>query len=423
MRFVLSSATALLSAGLLLAVDPDPKGLAVPAERTAQAKELVRQLDDNDVDVRDRASKELADMGRFALPALSTALKAKPSVEVQTRIEKLLPAARTADFAARYPVFLADTARRFDHDLPGWNELKQAAGDTPEARKLFAAVLKTEERRGVLAGAFETDPAKRRGGRAGFEGHWGRKWMARLDDLPAAKRNRKLDTPYTVIREPVEYLAGGLIADLMLDRDEWLPGMPAMVKELLNVEDKEAVLAGKGAYKDVLAKLAVRWVETRTHPRAVQDAATVCVEMKLGEELRWRCLERQCEMALKGGYTPWDVMCELARTRDKRYVATIRQFFDGEGDLVVATTDARQPQPRDVSLAMCLLLTDQKPKDYGFDVQSDKVDMRYHPFNYMFLSEKGKTAEEKREAAFEKWAAWEKANPDALKAPPPKEKK
>jgi hypothetical protein len=34
----------------------------------------------------------------------------------------------------------------------------------------------------------------------------------------------------------------------------------------------------------------------------------------------------------------------------------------------------------------------------------------------------GKTADEKRTAAFKKWAEWEKANPEKIKAKPPEKK-
>jgi len=39
-----------------------------------------------------------------------------------------------------------------------------------------------------------------------------------------------------------------------------------------------------------------------------------------------------------------------------------------------------------------------------------------------FKGEDGKSAEDKRTAAFKKWAEWEKANPDAIKAKPPEKK-
>jgi WD40 repeat protein len=56
----------------------------------AHAKKLIIQLDDEDFDVRDKAEKDLESMGTAVLPLLREALKEKPSVEVKTRIERLL---------------------------------------------------------------------------------------------------------------------------------------------------------------------------------------------------------------------------------------------------------------------------------------------------------------------------------------------
>ncbi|MFW1898084.1 hypothetical protein, partial [Acinetobacter sp. ULE_I075] len=84
-----------------------PKTLDVPAEKTAAAKKLVAKLDDDDILVRDKATRELKAMGRDALPAMLAALKAKPADRVEDRLAELMPPARKADFDLRYPLFLA----------------------------------------------------------------------------------------------------------------------------------------------------------------------------------------------------------------------------------------------------------------------------------------------------------------------------
>ena len=80
---------------------------------------------------------------------------------------------------------------------------------------------------------------------------------------------------------------------------------------------------------------------------------------------------------------------------------------------------------RDAALSMCIALSGQDPTDYGFsaEIAADaKSDLRYDTYNYYFEDGDGKTADEKRKAAFEKWAEWEKANPDKIKAKPPEKK-
>ena len=172
MRPLLLLLLVVLHAVSVRADDGDPKVLAIPADKTSLAKKLVRQLNDDDVDVRERASAGLAKLGRLALPAMLDAKRKPASQEVELRLDKLLPAARKADFEACYPVFLADKGGKYDHDFVGWNELKSVTKDTPESRKLFAAILASEESRKSLVAALD----KSKEGREKFEKRWEEKY-------------------------------------------------------------------------------------------------------------------------------------------------------------------------------------------------------------------------------------------------------
>ena len=59
-------------------------------ETSKKAARLTARLDDDDFDVRERATDELAKLGKAAGPALRAALAGKPSAEARQRIEKLL---------------------------------------------------------------------------------------------------------------------------------------------------------------------------------------------------------------------------------------------------------------------------------------------------------------------------------------------
>lgn len=85
---------------------------------------------------------------------------------------------------------------------------------------------------------------------------------------------------------------------------------------------------------------------------------------------------------------------------------------------------ATEYQVRDAALAMCVVLSGQEPADYGFTLLVPIKDekQRYEPYTYRFDAGDGKTADDKRTAAFKKWAEWEKTNPDKLKAKPPETK-
>ncbi|MEO2089407.1 MAG: hypothetical protein ABGY75_07910 [Gemmataceae bacterium] len=385
------------------AAGSDPKSLAVPPEKLALAKELVRKLDDDDVDVREKASADLKAMDRLALPALVEVMKGTPSNEVSLRVEKLLPGARKKDFDARAKVFLADNDRKFDHDLLGWSELKKAAGDTPEARMLFADILTDDECREVLLSAvsvIRTEQEK-------FEKRWEVKvkgWRKAGRELPHQKLKGD---------EPIHFLAAGWLGDLLAERDYRCDFRHHVMGVYLTTAEGELAKAGKGKYGRVFIKLARAWIEAQTQFYGLREADTVCREMKFEESLRLRCHERLVGLGLVGLMS----LGELARTGDRKYLPTLTKFFDQ--DYVQnrdPTGEQKVPeiQTRDMALAFCVELTGQDVAEYGFSVQWDtkkQPAMKYISNNYFFRSDKEKTAEQKREAAFKKWAEWEKANP------------
>ncbi|MCU0702615.1 MAG: hypothetical protein MUF18_01330 [Fimbriiglobus sp.] len=49
-------------------------------------------------------------------------------------------------------------------------------------------------------------------------------------------------------------------------------------------------------------------------------------------------------------------------------------------------------------------------------------DLRYALFNYFFQADERQPVSENRKAAFAKWAEWEKANPEKIKAKAPEKK-
>ena len=63
-------------------------------------------------------------------------------------------------------------------------------------------------------------------------------------------------------------------------------------------------------------------------------------------------------------------------------------------------------QVRDVALAAAVLLTGQKPEDYGL------VELHKNQAGMQFTYNNWRLPEDKRKDAFEKWKAWRAKNPD-----------
>ncbi|MGL4423720.1 MAG: hypothetical protein ACRCZF_23890, partial [Gemmataceae bacterium] len=150
-------------AGILLVLSPaggpmakpvvsaNPQSLRIGAAEQTRAEQLVRQLASDAFRDREAATRELAQMGRLALPALRTAAETSADTEVRTKAEWLLPRCIAADHQAKLATFLADTQGQYQHDLVGWNQFRTAAGDGKATRELFVEMLNHKPNSKLLA--------------------------------------------------------------------------------------------------------------------------------------------------------------------------------------------------------------------------------------------------------------------------------
>jgi hypothetical protein len=152
----------LLVVSLSLAFPPD--GASAPrfsgdagTPEYGRAKALIEQLGDERFARREEATKALQEMGAAAAAALRESLAA-PDDEVRRRCQQLLPQAAAADWRRRADAFEADAEGRQSHRLPLYERFVQLAGKDAAARKLFAAMLRSngellaEAARGVKTG-------------------------------------------------------------------------------------------------------------------------------------------------------------------------------------------------------------------------------------------------------------------------------
>src|SRR5262249_46363391 len=92
-------------------------------------KQFIADLDSDDFDVREKASKDLEKLGKDAEPTLRAALAAGPSAEARLRLEKLLKPLGSVELTAEQ-----------QRDVRAVRLLEQAG--TPESRKLLETLLK-----------------------------------------------------------------------------------------------------------------------------------------------------------------------------------------------------------------------------------------------------------------------------------------
>jgi HEAT repeat protein len=107
---------------------------AVPNQPPVE--KLLAQLDDDDFETRERATRMLMERGEAVVPKLQTALKASPSAEVRIRIGRILkqfPAEGSRPSAVQLRALRAITAL--------------GRIDTPASRALLAEIVKGPEGR------------------------------------------------------------------------------------------------------------------------------------------------------------------------------------------------------------------------------------------------------------------------------------
>lgn len=393
-----------LAAGLVLAIlssvavawadDPNPASLAPTPEQTARAKQLVIQLGSPVYRERDEATRELLKMGRVALGVIETTINETPEPEIRERCEMLKPTIETADLNAKLKAFLADKDGQFTHDLPGWNKFQEITGNTTGARELFAELWKNKLNANLLA-------------------------ATKLPKEEFAKRvlTRRIDLYNTTMRfSPQGQRSPATLADVVtLLYAESYAGVATerqyyyVVTNSLNLPNiRTAILDEKNGAP--ARKLLVNWMDSRTEMYEVYSTMTLAASLGLKEAPIAKYAEKVLELKGATGYYRMYALTTLARVGGKEHLPIMKKWLKDESvqKVVRFVNNVQQQtdvQVRDVALAMCLLATEQKTEDYGFDSMYQNVNqnvaMKFSYNNYSFSSD------EKRKAAFKKWEEFE----------------
>ena len=116
--------------------------------------QLIHQLGDSSFAVRQRASKQLVDIGIAGQPLLSEAL-ADEDAEVRNRSAQVLTKVVEADFRARLEAFANDPLGKQEHSLPSWSRFRETFGADKVARDLFVDMQRAEP---MLLDLLESNP-------------------------------------------------------------------------------------------------------------------------------------------------------------------------------------------------------------------------------------------------------------------------
>ncbi|MFO0800935.1 MAG: hypothetical protein U0804_26010 [Gemmataceae bacterium] len=383
-------------------VDPDPKHLVVPPAEQARAAALVEKLGSPRFDDREKAQEELSAMGRRALPALADGLTKHASAEVRARCQALYPRARADDVQARLAVFVADEAGKFEHDLPGWGEFLQVtAGCGPAARAVFAEIVSNPVGRELVM----TDLAPH---------DLGARIAARKQEI----YQRRLTGTRTgqVPEPPVVELLALMLAESRIP-SKHIPRTTSSVI-VFTMPGFATAVNGGGREARVYRTIAGKWVASRDDATVMMQALSVGTALDLPEvaDLGARMLQTAGVTSLNKAQAAMHV----AKSGNPKFLPALEATFKDEsvvrsvGVVVAAPIGAPVPpqaaakavQLRDIALASAVLLTEQDPTEYGYELSNNPP--RTARYNYSLWT----LPADRRAAAFAKWTTWRAANPD-----------
>jgi hypothetical protein len=386
-----------LTAGLLVAAALCD---AAAAQSTGAATEpvirrLIRQLGAEDFDQRQTAAERLIEIGPDALPLLEEA-RATSSDEVRSRAGRLVQQLVREHHERGLALLLTRAHEAAPRRLPGWDEFSRVAGDAPEARQLFASMLRLEpELMGLIGGDEE-------------------RLRAEIDA-------RLAEWSYLAVQSnarhaSVETVSALLLATLADDTDRSAPvpqrGIfagrivtPSSLSMILPTILKQGPFS-QAASEDAstaapLRRLLAEWVQRptvapateRMHIGAIFTLAE-CVTparqlMQEGTEDR-----RSLESAL----------LLLARYGTLELVPELETHLDDETPFSNSTLRGVKTEIRvqDTTLLALVLLTKQDPQTYGFPAP---VEHDIHGYSQTSAKLESDAARTKAQAQWRKWRA------------------
>lgn len=386
MRYSLAVAGAIVVAALapvsLSAVDQ----AAAPADRIAR---LIAELGSDEFTTRESASAELARIGLPAFAALEGAAR-HPDREVRLRSERVLNLIRQHDQERRLDAFLNGQDDGEEYPLPGWNRFRKDYGDDSQTRLLFVEIQRADPE---LMKALE-DSARR------------------ATDL---LNHRAAEVQQAMQQGTQQVSLGQVVAALFVAAEEDvsvpLPSLLTLFTQCYQPTIREVISssARRGVPRKMLGAIIAR-----SEDFAAYQAMNVANQFKLSEGIV------PATRLLKN----YDANRGMVANMAQAALMTIAQLGDASHLPLVETdkllNDAAQVaqfqengttyviQLRDVALAAAVVLSKQDLRAF-FEIPPNQT--LTEP-QMIFLNARliGFASDEKRAAAFEKWAKY-KAQP------------
>lgn len=405
-RIALSAFLIVLSANAAIAVEEPPSVAPVisaeePPNVTqavdVDTESLVDDLGDDSYAVRTQAAEKLESLGaEVSREALTAGLKSDDP-QIRRSCRDILRDVMFRSHQRRIDAFIADVEGKHDHDLPGWKQFRELAGNDKKSRELFVTMQKTEP--GLLASVEAGEGA-----------------VIDAVRLRLMQITQRMSNPNVKERRQPEL---GTVAALMLVSSYEEFKLPADITNnsawyntLRNAEFKKKIA---NEDETAIRALVNQWVMRSVSGNMIYQKLTLAVELKLKSGLDLALVELYAK-TLQTSYKPY-AFTAVGKIGGKSFMPVFAEMLTDEGVCSRRTVVKNGKgvvmniEVRDAALAWLIHLTDQKHEDYLLPQAKKAFDRLKGNVTYLSPSYLAFQSKEDRTKALAKWKEWVKDNP------------
>lgn len=369
---------------IALASDAPPTPTAETSPSPDQVQAMIDGLGHDSFTRREQAMEDLIAAGMVVEKEVTAAID-HGDPEVRYRAAKVLREIEKSQVAERRQRFINGDTAAMKQNAASWKRLAEILGNTREARELF---VQMQSEGATLLDELESDPARCAGEIAAL---YQKDIFARRGGIGGIGGAADGVKPGLVLA--MIYAAG--CDEVQLDA--------ASTSRAVSLLYRFQAKFGEGESNEPFRKLLGRWMDKQgTDINAQFQFLRLAQQFKLpqGLELSRRLVTSAPHAAYKA-----QAVMTLAQLGGADDIPSIEKLIGDNTSLgAMGVKDGQRKECKlgDVALAMCIVLSDQKVKDFGFEDAPEGKPLHASYIQYSFIQE------ESRVAARAKWEEFRK---------------
>jgi hypothetical protein len=346
----------------------------------SQAEQLVEELGSKSYFTRQRATRQLGELGITALAAVERGAKSSDR-EIRYACQRLLADIHEADLKRRLAAFVEGRDEDAGEPLPFWKAYKELVGESPASRKLFAEMFTSE---GELLASVQQNPRKA--------------------PEVVAERTRAILFDLAQLNHARQEVELATVASLLLvagDEEVSVPDRTAQEVYTYCYQRSVQMELDDGPYKAEIRKLLGRWI-ARGEGLLAHNGLSLALQHGFEEGLI--PARRIINDRRTYSYFLPEAVAAVARLGDKSHIALLEPLLADDTPVTQRSVARGDPfgrplvvQVRDVALAGAVHLSGQDFDAYHFKFIQPNPLTVFTPNSACFASD------DDRAAALEKW--------------------